>query len=44
MLYRWLYRDARTGQFVTKEYAEDPRNKGTTVRERCWFWQNWKRP
>lgn len=36
-LWRWVYRSADTGQFVTTVYAEMfPK---TTVRERRWFWQ-----
>jgi hypothetical protein len=36
-LYRYVFRSAETGQYVTPVYAEMFPN--STVRERRWFWQ-----
>lgn len=39
-LYRYVYRDAETGQWVSKAYATA--NPKTTIRQRVWFWQEKK--
>lgn len=36
-LFRYIYRDADNGRFVTKEDAE--RWPAITIRQRIWFWQ-----
>lgn len=39
-LYRYVFRDADTGQWVSKAYAlAHPK---TTIRQRLWFWQEQK--
>jgi hypothetical protein len=39
-LYRFVYRSAVDGRFVTREYAETYPTR--TIRQRLWFWQKEK--
>ncbi len=36
-LYRWIFRSAKTGNFVTSAFVE--KHPDTTTKERVWFWQ-----
>jgi hypothetical protein len=36
-LYRYAYRSAITGEFVTEQFAKA--HPASTIRQRIWFWQ-----
>lgn len=36
-LFRFVYRDAETGRFVTPAFGKA--NPRTTIRQRVWWWQ-----